>query len=231
MISEGVLAVGATATAVVLELLIRFIKILQLFMTLVWHLYRQLVGCSSTVLWFWVTSTKSHWISCSVITLRRARASVRLLLMSKHRQACRNETKAASVKDSFFFWNSSYVNHKCPERVKTWTCARINWLENGGRQSSDVQTCTLLYIYDQANCAFISLISHFKQADKESEFWTLKNTLVDPLKVSGRVFSAYWIEDTLKSLNRFESVELVEFFLDLVEVFSPLRQTLWEPSR
>lgn len=38
--------------------------------------------------------------------------------------------------------------------------------------------------------------------------------IVDPLKVSGRVFTAYWIEDTLKSVNRFQSVELGEFFLD-----------------
>lgn len=58
------------------------------------------------------------------------------------------------------------------------------------------------------------MISHFRQPDKESEFWTLKNSLVDPLKVSGRVFTACRIEDRMKCINRFESVELVKFFLD-----------------
>lgn len=40
--------------------------------------------------------------------------------------------------------------------------------------SSFVQMCVLLYIYDQANCPFISLISHFKPPDKEGGYWTAK---------------------------------------------------------
>lgn len=64
------------------------------------------------------------------------------------------------------------------------------------------------------------MISHFEQADKGSEFWTLRNLPVDPLKV--RVFTAYWIEDRLKGVSGFESVELGEFLLDSGGVFQSL---------
>lgn len=112
------------------------------------------------------------WVSSSVNTFW-ASASDRQLLMSTHRDAGRNETKTASVKDGFSEIPLSYVIN-VPEAVKTWASSRINWWENDDRQSSFVQTCISLCIYDQAICPFISLISHFKPLDKGGEFWTVK---------------------------------------------------------
>lgn len=106
--------VGPTVSSLAPELLNFLIKILKLLKNLFCSSSRK-ASLSAVLLQLLNFFLSKHFLGLSI----------RQLLMSTHREAGRNETKTASVKDGFSeIPLSSVIN--VPEAVKTWASSGIN---------------------------------------------------------------------------------------------------------